>query len=93
MALTATLGTPFSLSASISGSVGSGAAALYYDKVISTSSFSISIPFSEHAITAPQEVAAILAGVIISVAWSLSGNDVTVDSNVDLNGHTIRIYQ
>jgi hypothetical protein len=67
--------------------------AVYFDKEISSSTFSVSIPFSEHAITAPQEVAAILAGVIISIAWSLSGNDVTVSSNVDLNGHTIRIYQ
>jgi hypothetical protein len=89
--LTASLGTPSSLSAAISGNTSSSA--LYFDKVISSSSLSVSIPFSEHAITAPQEVAAILAGVIISVAWSLSGNDVTVSSNVDLNGHTIRIYQ
>ena len=94
MAFTASLGSPSSLGA-LNGIIGGCSNfSTVFEKIVGTSVFYLSIPFSEHNIYSPRDVIAITPlGDVVSILWGLSGNDVFIDSNVDLNGHTIKIFQ
>lgn len=65
----------------------------YFIKILSSSYFTLDIPYSEHGLPLIRDVVVLTSsGECVSVMWSSVGNTVTISSNVDLNGHTIILF-